>query len=56
METIQGPDFEKSDIRVGTVTDAWEFPKARQGIKLLPPFSIKVTGLRTAFKPYFEKI
>jgi tRNA-binding protein len=30
METIQGPDFEKLDIRVGTVTDAQEFPKAKK--------------------------
>ena len=30
METIQGSDFEKLDIRVGTVIEAKEFPQARK--------------------------
>jgi tRNA-binding protein len=30
METIQGQDFEKMDIRIGTVLDAREFPQARK--------------------------
>ncbi len=30
MQTIQGEDFEKLDIRVGTVIEAKEFPKARK--------------------------
>jgi tRNA-binding protein len=30
MDTIQWSDFEKIDIRVGTITDVQEFPKARK--------------------------
>jgi tRNA-binding protein len=30
MQTIQGQDFEKLDLRIGTVTDAREFPQARK--------------------------
>jgi tRNA-binding protein len=30
METIQWSDFEKVDIRVGTIIDVREFPKARR--------------------------
>jgi tRNA-binding protein len=30
MQTIEGEDFEKLDIRVGTVIEAREFPKARK--------------------------
>jgi tRNA-binding protein len=30
METIQWSDFEKIDIRVGTIIDAREFPRARR--------------------------
>lgn len=30
MDTIQWSDFEKIDIRVGTIIDVQEFPKARR--------------------------
>lgn len=30
METISWADFEKIDIRVGTITEAKEFPKAKK--------------------------
>ena len=30
MDTITWPDFEKIDIRVGTILNAKEFPKARK--------------------------
>jgi tRNA-binding protein len=39
METISWNDFEKIDIRVGTVVDAKDFPKARKpAYKLLIDF------------------
>jgi len=30
METINWPDFEKIDIRVGTILEATDFPRARK--------------------------
>ena len=46
MDTISWSDFEKIDIRVGTITEAREFPKAKK-----PAFQLTInfgaeTGIR----------
>lgn len=37
MDTISWPDFEKIDIRTGTITEVTDFPKARN-----PSYQLKI--------------
>lgn len=45
MDTIQWPDFEKIDIRTGTITEVRDFPKARK-----PAWQLKIDFGPVGFK------
>ncbi len=45
MNTINWPDFEKIDIRTGTITEVSDFPKARN-----PSYQLKIDFGELGFK------